>query len=164
MKNPADDQRRTAHAAPYINVTPLIDVLLVLLIIFMVITPLRPSHFKALVPEAPRDEVALVAANPWTLVVNVSRTHQLSLNGSDDLGTVEDAGALASRLTGIFSTRAHNLSSANASEIASAGMSPRTVFIKAPRSLSYGAVARVLDAVKGAGAAPVGLQIDELDE
>ena len=38
-------------AEPYINVTPLIDVLLVLLIIFMVIQPLKPTRFKALVPE-----------------------------------------------------------------------------------------------------------------
>jgi len=34
------------RAVPYINVTPLIDVLLVLLIIFMVVTPLKPSRFK----------------------------------------------------------------------------------------------------------------------
>jgi len=39
----------------------------------------------------------------------------------------------------------------------------RTVFIKAPRSIPYGEVVRVLDSVKGAGAAPVGLQIDDLD-
>ena len=39
----------------------------------------------------------------------------------------------------------------------------RTVFVKAPRSISYGEVARVIDAVKGAGANPVGLQIDELE-
>ena len=35
---------------PTINVTPLIDVLLVLLIIFMVVTPMRPSSFKAAIP------------------------------------------------------------------------------------------------------------------
>ena len=39
----------------------------------------------------------------------------------------------------------------------------RTVFIKAPRSLDYGSVARVVDAVKLAGAYPISLQIDDLD-
>ena len=38
------------RAVPCINVTPLIDVLLVLLIIFMVVTPLKPSRFRALIP------------------------------------------------------------------------------------------------------------------
>ena len=129
-----------------------------------VVTPLRPARFKALIPEAPRDEALRVAQNPWTLVVNVSRAHQLSLNGSDNLGSVEDAGALASRLADILSTRTRNLAAANAGEIAATGMLPRTVFIKAPRSLDYGAVAQVIDTVKGAGADPVGLQIDELDQ
>jgi len=39
----------------------------------------------------------------------------------------------------------------------------RTVFIKAPRSLDYGSVARVVDAVKVAGAYPISLQIDNLE-
>ena len=39
-----------SKAVPYINVTPLIDVLLVLLIIFMVVTPLKPKRFKTLIP------------------------------------------------------------------------------------------------------------------
>ena len=38
------------RAVPYINVTPLIDVLLVVIIIFMVVTPLKPSRFKADIP------------------------------------------------------------------------------------------------------------------
>jgi biopolymer transport protein ExbD len=46
------------------------------------------------------------------------------------------------------------------------GSSPqiqKTVFIKAPKSLSYGSVAKVVDAVKMAGAAPISLQIDDLE-
>ena len=42
--------------------------------------------------------------------------------------------------------------------------SARTVFIKAPRSVSYGEVAHVIDGLKGAGAEPIGLQIDELEQ
>ena len=40
----------------------------------------------------------------------------------------------------------------------------RTVFVRAPRSVRYGEVARVIDAIKGAGAQPVGLQTDELPD
>jgi len=38
----------------------------------------------------------------------------------------------------------------------------KTVFIKAPKNLNYGSVAKVVDAVKTSGAAPIGLQIDDL--
>ena len=38
----------------------------------------------------------------------------------------------------------------------------KTVFVKAPRSLKYGEVVKVIDAIKGAGASPVGLQVDDL--
>ena len=61
-------------AKPNINVTPLIDVLLVLLIIFMVITPLKPSRFEAKVPAEPKDEqTADVKPNPLTLVVAINQ-------------------------------------------------------------------------------------------
>jgi biopolymer transport protein ExbD len=38
----------------------------------------------------------------------------------------------------------------------------KTVFIKAPRSITYGEVARVMDGLKGSGANPIGLQLDDL--
>ncbi|MEQ1922910.1 MAG: biopolymer transporter ExbD, partial [Pyrinomonadaceae bacterium] len=58
------------EAKPTINVTPLIDVLLVLIIIFMVITPLKPSRFEAKVPAEPKDQQDVnVKPNPLTLVV-----------------------------------------------------------------------------------------------
>ena len=38
----------------------------------------------------------------------------------------------------------------------------KTVFVKAPRGLAYGNVVKVIDAIKGAGASPVGLQVDDL--
>ncbi len=57
-------------AVPYINVTPLIDVLLVLLIIFMVITPLKPSRFKADIPTQrdPNEDLSQLKPNPLTAV------------------------------------------------------------------------------------------------
>jgi biopolymer transport protein ExbD len=55
-------------------VTPLIDVLLVLLIIFMVITPVKPSKFEAKVPAEPKNEQQLdVKPNPLTLVIAINR-------------------------------------------------------------------------------------------
>ena len=61
-------------ATPNINVTPLIDVLLVLLIIFMVITPLKPSRFEAKVPAEPKDQQDVnVKPNPLTLEKYLSR-------------------------------------------------------------------------------------------
>lgn len=49
---------------PEINVTPLIDVLLVLLIIFMVITPVSPGKFDARIPSEPKPDRAQVAPDP----------------------------------------------------------------------------------------------------
>ena len=61
-------------AVPQINVTPLIDVLLVLLIIFMVITPLKPSRFEAKVPAEPKKDTQVnVKPNPLTLVVGINK-------------------------------------------------------------------------------------------
>ena len=74
-------------AEPYINVTPLIDVLLVLLIIFMVITPLRPTRFKADIPTQrdPNEDLSQLKPNPLTLVVSIGGDLQLKLN-QDSMG------------------------------------------------------------------------------
>ena len=72
-----DSAAPSTGPAPAINVTPLIDVLLVLLIIFMVVAPLRPSRFKALVPEEPRPVHPPPAPNPLTLVVAINRDLRL---------------------------------------------------------------------------------------
>lgn len=144
---------------PQINVTPLIDVLLVLLIIFMVVTPMKPSSLDARIPSEP-DLKTPVVLNPRTLVVTVGSDSSLHLNNAPN-GTVDDPESLVNRLAGIFRERTQNLSYAESS-----GGPPRiekTVFIKAPRKLDYGSVARVVDAVKRAGASPVSLQIDALD-
>ena len=145
-------------AVPYINVTPLIDVLLVLLIIFMVISPLKPSRFKALIPEPPKDVPANVKPNPLSLRVEVMRDLKLRLN-SQDMGSVNDTSALSAELTKIFQQReASKITKVNTNEI------EKTVFIAAPKEVKYGEVAKVIDAVKGAGAQPVGLQVDALDQ
>ena len=145
-------------AVPYINVTPLIDVLLVLLIIFMVISPLKPSRFKALIPEPPKDLPKDVKPNPLSLRVEIMRDSKLRLN-NQEMGVVGDTSALSAKLASIFQEReASKITKTNSTEI------EKTVFIAAPKEAKYGDVAKVIDAVKGAGAQPVGLQVDALDQ
>ena len=141
---------------PNINVTPLIDVLLVLLIIFMVISPSKPTAFKAKVPaETTRDEK--ITPNPNTLIVSVGADSSLQLNREENIGTVDESEKLIETLQAVFNTRERegNLRPGT-NEV------EKTVFIKAPKNLNYGSVAKVVDAVKLSGAAPIGLQIDDL--
>ena len=156
-----------AQVAPAINVTPLIDVLLVLLIIFMVLTPLRPARFKALVPEEPAPRQRHLPPDPLMLVVAINRAGAVSLNGGEPLGTTEEMSKLSAELAATFRRRleagAARRGAVDLSAPPEAERIEKTVFVKAPRSISYGGVARVIDAVKGAGANPVGLQIDELE-
>lgn len=156
----------TNRATPAINVTPLIDVLLVLLIIFMVISPFRPTRFKTLVPEEPERRPNAVA-NIHTLVVSLDARGGLRLNGGGPLGTARDTSQLAVALTDLFrqrrEARVFRGGAADLSALPEAERIEQTVFVKAPRSLPYGEVARVIDGVKGAGARPIGLQIDELE-
>jgi biopolymer transport protein ExbD len=153
-------------ATPNINVTPLIDVLLVLLIIFMVITPSKPSRFEAKVPAEPKPEEknVVLKPNPNTLIVFISGSGQvagdlkLKLN-QDEVGDVGDTGPLTEKLKGVFERRKQEgILREDGQEV------EKTVFIKAPRSVSYGNVVRVIDALKVAGAQPIGLQIDDLSQ
>ena len=144
---------------PHINVTPLIDVLLVLLIIFMVVTPTKPSSFKAKVPQERRPESQPAMPDPDTLVVSIDINSRLSLNRETDLGFVDETGKLIDRLRFVFDKRVENYGISASGDAAV----PRHVFIKAPRELDYGSVAKVVDAVKMSGADPIALQIDDLN-
>ena len=134
---------------PDINVTPLIDVLLVLLIIFMVVTPVKPSKFDAKIPSEPTNEH--VDPNPQPLVVSIDTSMALALNTEKLDASVASPDALIDRLKDVFEARFKNMEN------------ERTVFIKAPKSIDYGTVAKLVDAVKRSGAAPISLQIDRLD-
>ena len=152
---------------PDINVTPLIDVLLVLLIIFMVVTPLKPARFKALIPEQPRNDAVPPEPNPLTLVVTIENDGSLKLNQLEGMGSVEDMGKLNMELVKLFEKRrvkhTYSPEMLNRIDAAEHDRVEKTVFIKAPRSIRYGEVAKVIDGIKGAGANPVGLQIDDLN-
>lgn len=142
---------------PNINVTPLIDVLLVLLIIFMVISPAKPTAFKAKVPAESKSAVSL-PPNPNALIVKINADHSLKLNREDNFGTVENAEVMTQKLRDVFAVRKTNgILRPNTNQIET------TVFIKAPKNIDYGSVAKIVDAVKLSGAEPIGLQIDDLE-
>jgi biopolymer transport protein ExbD len=161
------EHRSSTTAVPYINVTPLIDVLLVLLIIFMVVTPLKPSRFKADIPTQrdPNEDLSKLKPNPLTLVVSISPDLQIKLN-QDSLGSVNDTAPLAQKLAQTFKERkdqrAYKIGMENRQDLKEDDRIEKTVFVKAPRAAKYGDVVKVIDAIKGAGASPVGLQVDDL--
>jgi biopolymer transport protein ExbD len=152
---------------PVINVTPLIDVLLVLLIIFMVVAPLKPGSFQARVPAEPPQLTRKIDPNPKTLVVTIDKDSSISLNHEKKVALVDDTGALVARLKTVFAERIANQDVSDAfgddPRRPSSDRVERTTFIKAPRGMPYGSVVKVVDAVKLAGAYPVSLQIDGLD-
>jgi len=117
-----------------INITPYIDILLVLLIIFMVITPVRQMDLEVKVPQpAPEDLTAPPSAD--VIVVSMSETAQLAIN-QEPVGITE----LGAKLLEIYSARAN-----------------KNMFISASAKLPYGDVVKIIDIAKGAGVQDVGL-------
>src|ERR1041384_5509063 len=167
MDTDTHEKAKTSTAVPYINVTPLIDVLLVLLIMFMVVTPLKPSRFKADIPTQrdPNEDLSKLKPNPLTLVVTIGSDLSIKLN-QDALGSVNETAPLAQKLAQVFQqrkeTRAYKVGFETRSDLKEEDRIEKTVFVKAPRATKYGDVVKVIDAIKGAGASPVGLQVDDL--
>lgn len=129
---------RSVSPPPVINVTPLIDVLLVLLIIFMVIQPHNEAKLPVKAPEnAPIDPTPL----PETLMLSVSGDMRLELNSKPI-----EVDELLPLLADLMEQRP---------------LDTRTLFIKAPPMLAYGPVVLLIDLAKGAGVVTVGLVKDE---
>jgi biopolymer transport protein TolR len=124
-----------------INMTPMIDVLLVLIIIFMVITPLTPKGLEALVPQPPPPNSKPNLSDQRTVVIVVDQNHNYTINNEP---SSEDK--MGDRLMEIFKTRAE-----------------KVVFVKGDPSLDFMWVAKAIDIAHGAGIDKVGLMTAKVE-
>jgi len=124
-----------------INITPYIDILLVLLIIFMVITPVKQMDLDVKVPQQvnPEDQKNM-PVDPSVIVVSIGESMQIAINNENT-----SISQLGPKLQEIYSARAN-----------------KNMFVSASPKLPYGDVVRIIDIAKGAGVGDVGLLIEEI--
>lgn len=121
-----------------INITPYIDILLVLLIIFMVITPVRQMDLDVKVPQTSQDLNA--AVDPSVIVVSIGESARIAINNEET-----SIGNLGPKLQEIYSKRSN-----------------KNMFVSASAKLPYGDVVKVIDIAKGAGVGDIGLLTEEI--
>jgi biopolymer transport protein TolR len=130
----AMDVGKKAGPKSDINVTPLIDVVLVLLIIFMVLTPSMLKNIPMMVPDKSEDNAPAMPTDS-SIMVEYSAKRELTVNGE-----AMSIDALANGLTERLKARRL-----------------KTVFFKAEDKAPYGEVVRLLDIARGSGAEPLAI-------
>lgn len=129
------------------NIVPLIDILLVLIIIFMVVTPLTPNGLPALAPQPNPNKDESSPENLRTIVVQLTCASALCEQSRVKINQEEsDWDRLGARLVEIYKTRAE-----------------KVAFVKADDDLEFGHVARAIDIIKGAGVDKIGLMTPQLE-
>jgi biopolymer transport protein ExbD len=123
------------------NVVPLIDILLVLLIIFMVITPLTPKGLDTLVPQPNPNQQQNQEMENKTVVVQIDKNGKVKINNEDSTWD-----RLGPRIEEIFKDRAE-----------------KVAFVKGDNAVLFEEVARAIDIMRGAGIDKVGLITAKLE-
>lgn len=125
-----------------INVTPLIDVLLVLLVLFMIITPLLTKALDSAIPQTSKEALPPEFSEKQ-LVLTITDDGRFQLNREEMALT-----QLGARLHGIFTQR---------------GSGERVIFINADDEVPYGTIVQVMDICRGAGAEDVGIVTESIE-
>jgi biopolymer transport protein ExbD len=123
-----------------INITPYIDILLVLLIIFMVITPVRQMDLDVKVPQTSNNDTNKGAIDPSVIVVSIGEDAKIAINQEET-----NIAKLGSKLQEIYSKRAN-----------------KNMFVSASAKLPYGDVVKIIDIAKGAGVGDIGLLTEQI--